>query len=41
MNVWESVKELQLLCEHLEFKHIQGGPKTGTRCFVRLNFIKC
>jgi len=22
MNVWESVKELQLLCERLDFKHI-------------------
>jgi len=27
MNVWESVKELQLLCERLDFKHIYNMKK--------------
>jgi len=27
MNVWESVKELLLLCEHFDFKHIHNLKK--------------
>jgi len=25
---------------HVPHIHVQGGPKTGTLCFVRLNFVK-